>query len=51
MKYNITYNNGNATLHIPTVRVEDQGIFTVKASNQVGHNECSAILSVGGELI
>lgn len=51
VNFNITYNNGNATLHIPTVRVEDQGIFTVKASNQVGHNECSAILSVEGEII
>lgn len=50
MSYNITYNNGNATLHIPSVRVEDQGVFTVKASNQVGHNECSAILSVEGKI-
>lgn len=47
--YNITYNNGNAILRIPSVRVEDQGVFTVKASNQVGHNECSAIFSVEGE--
>lgn len=47
--YNITYNNGLASLQIPTVRAENQGIFTVKASNQLGHNECSAILSVEGE--
>lgn len=47
--YNITYNNGLASLQIPTVKVADQGIFTVKASNQVGHNECSAIFSVEGE--
>lgn len=47
--YNITYNNGTASLQIPSVKVEDQGIFTVKASNQVGHNECSAIFSVEGE--
>lgn len=47
--YNITYNNGFASLQIKSVTVEDQGIFTVKASNQVGHNECSAILSVEGE--
>lgn len=46
--YNITYNNGLASLHIKSVKVEDQGIFTVKASNQVGHNECSSILSVEG---
>ncbi|XP_070494833.1 titin isoform X6 [Chironomus tepperi] len=46
INYNITYNNGNALLRIPTVRVEDQGIFTVKAINQMGYNECSAILSV-----
>ncbi|CRL08293.1 CLUMA_CG021374, isoform B [Clunio marinus] len=44
--YNITYNNGLASLQIPSLKIEDQGIFTVKASNQVGHNECSAILSV-----
>jgi hypothetical protein len=47
--YNITYNNGLASLQIASVKVEDQGIFTVKASNQVGHNECSAILSVEGK--
>jgi hypothetical protein len=47
--YNITYNNGNAILRIPFVRVDDQGVFTVKASNQVGQNECSAIFSVEGE--
>lgn len=47
--YNITYNNGNAVLRIPSVSVGDQGIFTVRASNQVGRNECSAILSVEGE--
>lgn len=47
--YNITYNNGLASLQIKSVKVEDQGIFTVKASNQVGHNECSAILSVEGK--
>lgn len=51
LNYNITYNNGNATLHIPSVRVEDQGVFTVKASNQVGHNQCSAILSVEGKTV
>lgn len=49
INYNITYNNGNALLRIPTVRVEDQGIFTVKAINQMGYNECSAILSVEGK--
>jgi Immunoglobulin I-set domain len=49
MSYNITYNNGNAILRIPSVRAEDQGVFTVKASNQVGRNECSAILSVEGK--
>jgi hypothetical protein len=47
--YHITYNNGLASLQIPSVQVSDQGIFTVKASNQVGHNECSSILSVEGE--
>lgn len=47
--YNITFNNGLASLQIPTVHTDDQGIFTVKASNQVGHNECSAILSVEGK--
>lgn len=46
--YNITYNNGLASVQIPSVKVEDQGIFTVKASNPAGHNECSAILSVEG---
>lgn len=50
MNYNITYNNGNAILHMPSVRVDDQGVFTVKASNQIGHNECSAILSVEGKI-
>lgn len=48
--YNITYNNGLASLQIAAVKVEDQGIFTVKASNQVGYNECSAIFSVEGKL-
>lgn len=47
--YNITYNNGLASVQIPSLRVEDQGIFTVRASNQAGHNECSAILSVEGK--
>jgi hypothetical protein len=47
--YNITYNNGNAILCIPSVRAQDQGVFTVKAINQVGCNECSAILSVEGK--
>lgn len=47
--YNITFNNGLASLQIPSVSTDDQGIFTVKASNQAGHNECSAILSVEGE--
>lgn len=47
--YNITYNNGLASVQIPSVKVEDQGIFTVKASNPAGHNECSAILSVEGK--
>lgn len=47
--YNITFNNGLASLQIHEVKVEDQGIFTVKASNQAGHNECSAILSVEGK--
>lgn len=49
--YNITYNNGLASLQIPLVKVEDQGIFTVKASNEVGHNECSAIFSVEGTTV
>jgi hypothetical protein len=49
--YSITYNNGNAILRIPSVRVDDQGVFTVKASNQVGQNDCSAIFSVEGEKI
>lgn len=48
--YNITYNNGLASLQIPHVKVENQGIFTVKASNEVGHNECSAIFSVEGKI-
>lgn len=48
--YNITYNNGLASLRIPKVTVDDQGIFTVKASNQAGHNECSAIFSVEGNI-
>lgn len=50
-RYSITYNNGNAILKIASVKIEDQGIFTVKASNQVGYNECSAILSVEGNFI
>lgn len=49
INYNITYNNGNALLRIPNIRVQDQGIFTVKAINQMGYNECSAILSVEGK--
>lgn len=50
VNYNITYNNGTALLRIPSVRVQDQGIFTVKATNQMGYNECSAILSVEGKI-
>lgn len=49
--YNIIYNNGLASLQIPSVKSEDQGIFTVKAGNEVGHNECSAILSVECKLM
>lgn len=49
--YNITYNNGAASLVIPFVTMSDQGVFSARATNEVGFVECSAILSVEGEQI
>lgn len=46
--YNITYNNGAASLIIPHVTLSDQGVFSARATNEVGFIECSAILSVEG---
>jgi hypothetical protein len=49
--FNITYNNGAASLVIPNVSLTDQGVFSARASNEVGFIECSAILSVEGRKI
>lgn len=47
--YNITYNNGAASLSIPCVNLTDQGVFSARATNEAGFIECSGILSVEGE--
>lgn len=46
--FNITYNNGAASLVIPNVNLTDQGVFSARATNEAGFIECSAILSVEG---
>lgn len=47
--YNITFNNGSSSLSIQEVDMSDQGVFSVRATNQAGSVECSGILSVEGE--
>jgi hypothetical protein len=48
--FNITFNNGAASLVIPSVSLSDQGVFSARATNEAGSIECSAILSVEGGL-
>lgn len=44
--YCISYNNGEAVLRFEEVFLEDQAVFTCKATNMVGMVQCSAGLSV-----
>lgn len=44
--YCISYNNGDAVLRFEEVFLEDQAVFTCKATNMVGSVQCSAGLSV-----
>lgn len=44
--YSITYNNGDATLRLERVYLEDQGLFSVCATNSAGSATCSAFLVV-----
>lgn len=44
--YCISYNNGEAVLRFEEVFLEDQAVFTCKATNMVGTAQCSAGLSV-----
>lgn len=44
--YCISYNNGEAVLRFEEVFLEDQAVFTCKATNMVGTVQCSAGLSV-----
>lgn len=44
--YGITYNNGYAVLKIDKTKIDDQGTYTCRASNQLGNRECNAVLSV-----
>lgn len=45
-RYNISYNNGEATLRMDDLSVDDAGIFTCYAKNILGVDQCSATLSV-----
>lgn len=44
--YCISYNNGEAVLRFEEVFLDDQAVFTCKATNMVGSVQCSAGLSV-----
>lgn len=44
--YCISYNNGEAVLRFEEVFLDDQAVFTCKATNMVGAVQCSAGLSV-----
>lgn len=44
--FQITFNNGEAVLRLEEVFLEDQAVFTCKATNPYGTEQCSAALSV-----
>lgn len=44
--YVISYNNGEAILRFEEVFLEDQAVFTCRASNPIGVDQCSASLCV-----
>lgn len=45
-RYNISYNNGEATLRMDDVTVDDAGIFVCSAKNILGVDQCSAALAI-----
>lgn len=45
-RYNISYNNGEATLRLDDLCVEDAGKFTCIAKNILGVDQCSAMLTI-----
>lgn len=46
LRYNISYNNGEATLQIDHLACDDAGVFTCIAKNILGVDQCSATLTV-----
>ena len=51
--YNVTPGDtkGESTLEIPEAFPEDQGVYTVRASNEAGTVEQTALLTVTGNVI
>lgn len=47
--YVTTYNNGEAILKFEEVYLTDQGVYTCKAANRIGHATTSAALTVEGK--
>lgn len=45
-RYNISYNNGEATLRMDDLTVDDAGIFVCSAKNILGVDQCSATLTI-----
>lgn len=45
-KYAITYNNGDARLRLDQIVCDDQAIYTCKARNALGGDQCSASVGV-----
>lgn len=48
--YVTTYNNGEAILKFEEVYLDDQGTYTCKAANRIGHAATSAALTVEGKI-
>lgn len=45
-RYNISYNNGEATLRMDDLAVDDAAIYMCNAKNILGVDQCSATLTV-----
>lgn len=45
-RYNISYNNGEATLRLDDLTIDDAGIYKCIAKNILGVHQCSAILNI-----
>lgn len=49
-RYNILYNNGEATLRLDDLTIDDAGKFTCIAKNILGVDQCSAMLAITAPL-